>query len=457
MQQTDSTAISTALPSIAHALGEQPVALHSTMTIYLLASGVFLPISGWLADRVGARRPFCIAVALFTVASLLCAASTTLTMLISARALQGLGGALLLPTARLILVRSVRRDELVSAMVLMSMTAVVGPALGPLLGGFITSISSWRWIFWINLPIGIVAIALTLAKIDSVPPGERKPFDFLGFILTGVGIGAMIFGFDAFARDMNPRSLLLVTGGLAVLGLYIIHARRRADPILDLRLFRHVTFRTSTVGGSLFRLNMGAMPFMLPLMMQTVFGYPPLESGAITFVSTIGAFGMRTLTKRIINRFGFRRVLCWNTGLASISMGFCGLFSPGTLPIAMILVILLGGFFRALQATSLNTIAFAEIEDSEMSHATSLTQMSTRIAQSTGVALSALLLQYFSGSGDTLTNHAFSMAFAIVAVLAFLSIVFILQLPDDAGDNLAGRIREPEPATQMARSAQAAE
>ncbi|WP_162894934.1 DHA2 family efflux MFS transporter permease subunit [Rhizobium terrae] len=455
MQQIDSTAIATALPSIADALGEPPVVLHSAITIYLLAAGVFLPISGWLADRFGARLLFCSAIGIFTFASLLCAASTTLPMLIAARALQGFGGALMLPTARLILVRSVPREDLISAMVLTSMPAVVGPAIGPLFGGFITGISSWRWIFWINLPVGIIAIILTLALIDKVPVAERKSFDVLGFILTGIGIGATIFGLDAFARDMNGGSIALACAGLAILGLYVLHARRKTDPILDLRLFRHPTFRASLSGGTLFRISIGALPFMLPLLMQEVFRYTPLQSGAITFVSAIGAFGMRTITKRILHRFGFRRILFWNALVASFSMGLCGIFTPQTAMAVMIGIILLGGFFRALQFTSLNTLGFAEVSDAEMSHATSLSQMGQRIAQSIGVAFAALLLQYFSGGSQTLTNHAFTMSFAIIAAVSASSCFTFLRLPETAGDVLAGRRRHA--AEEPSREREAAE
>jgi EmrB/QacA subfamily drug resistance transporter len=440
MQQIDSTAITTALPSMADALHVSTLSLHSAITVYLLALGIFLPISGWLADRFGAKRLFTAAIGIFTLASLLCAATSNLPTLVAARLIQGFGGALMLPTARLIVVKSVPRSELVSAMLLMSMPAVIGPTVGPLFGGFIISVSSWRWIFWINLPFGIVAILLSSLFIAPIAPGERKPFDILGFILSGCGIGAVIFGFDLFSDGRGTSTLLLSAAGLLVLVAYIFHARRRPDPILDLTLFRYPTFRSSLLGGTLFRMGFGAVPFMLPLLMQEIFGYTPLQSGAITFVSAIGAFGMRTVAKRILHRFGFRTVLCWNTVIASISIGLCAFFTPATAPVLMMGVILLGGVFRALQFSSINTLAFADVDSSEMSQATTLSQMAQRLAQSMGVAAAAALLSFYSGESQVLTNQAFSIAFVSVGVFSALSVFSFFVLPRNAGDVLAGRI-----------------
>jgi EmrB/QacA subfamily drug resistance transporter len=439
MQQIDSTAITTALPSMADALQVSPLSLHSAITVYLLALGIFLPISGWLADRFGAKRLFSTAIGIFTVASLLCAATSDLTTLVAARLAQGFGGALMLPTARLIIVKSVPRSELVSAMLLMSLPTVIGPTLGPLMGGFIVSVSSWRWIFWINLPFGIIAILLSSLFIEPIAPEERKPFDMVGFILSGCGVGALIFGLDLFSDGRGTWTLLLAVAGLLVLLAYTLHARRRQDPILDLKLFRYPTFRSSLVGGSLFRIGFGAIPFMLPLLMQEIFGYTALQSGAITFVSAIGAFGMRTIAKRVLQRFGFRKVLCCNTVIASISIGLCACFTPTTAPIVMMGVILLGGVFRALQFSSINTLAFADVESSEMSQATTLSQMAQRLAQSMGVAGAAALLRIGSGGSDALSGSAFSMTFVMVALLSAISIFSFFRLPADAGDVLAGR------------------
>lgn len=415
------------------------LSLHAAITIYLLSLGVFLPLSGWIADRFGARKVFCIAITIFTSASLLCAASSSLLPLLLARALQGFGGALMLPVARLILVRSVRRSDLVSAMVLMSMPTVIGPALGPLLGGFVTSVASWRWIFWINLPVGLLAIALTLLCVREIPPEELKPFDWMGFLLTATAIGALIFGLDSAASNENRRSAgLLVLSALST-WLYVRHARRLPSPILDLGLFRHPTFRTSLLGGSLFRLGFGALPFMLPLLLQEIFGYSPFESGAMTFASGIGALGMRAMTQRILLRFGFRRVLSYNALIASLSMAACATFTESTAVWVMVGVVFLGGVARALEFTSITTLAFADTTSEEMSHATALTQMAQRISLGSGVALAAILLRSFSADSPQLTNFAFSVSFLIVAFVSALSCFSFLALPEGAGDTLTGR------------------
>jgi EmrB/QacA subfamily drug resistance transporter len=444
MQQIDATALATALPSMADALHVSALSLHSTITVYLLALGVFLPVSGWFADRFGARRIFCLAIAIFTLASLLCAASTNLSTLVLARLIQGFGGALMLPTARLIIVRSVPRTDLVSAMLLMSMPAVIGPVVGPLVGGFIVSVSSWRWIFWINLPFGVAAILLTIRFIDRIPVEERVPFDFVGFALSGLGVGAVIYGFDLFSDRANSVALLLSVGGMAMLGVYGLHFRRHDNAILDLRLFRHPTFRASLFGGSLFRMGFGAIPFVLPLLMQEVFGYTALQSGAITFVSAIGAFGMRTVAKRILHRFGFRSVLCWNAIVASASIALCATFSADTAPLVMMAVILLGGIFRALQFSSINALAFAEVGPSEISHATTLSQMAQRLAQSMGVAGSAALLNLFSGGAGEPSGQAFSITFVSIGVFSAISILFFRRLSETAGDILAGRAKSQD-------------
>jgi EmrB/QacA subfamily drug resistance transporter len=446
MQQIDSTALATAIPAMAASLGVPPVGLHAVITSYLLALGIFLPLSGWIADRYGARNVFRIAMAIFAVASLLCAMAQTLPQLIAARVLQGFGGAMMVPVGRLLLVRSVPRDELVQAMIWMSMPAILGPAIGPLLGGFLTTAFSWHWIFLINLPVAVAAITLTTLYIpDAPPPQSTRSFDVAGFLLTALAAGSLVYSLDLAGHTGGREALLLAAGGLVLSGAYVLYARRRSDPILDLRLFRYPTFRASMGGSSLFRAGFGAIPFLLPLLMQTVLGYSALESGLITFVSAAGAFGMRTIARRILERFGFRRVLIGNVFIASASMALCASFPVLSSLWFIVPVILIGGFFRALQVTSINTLAFAQVTNDEMSHATTLSQMNQRLAQGAGVAFAALLLQAFGDGTGHPTGHAFTATFLVIGAVAALSVLSFIRLPDDAGNELAGRRRGRDP------------
>ncbi len=313
MQNLDSTCLATSLPAIAASLDEPPVRLHLAITSYLLALAVFLPISGWVADRFGARLIFRVAIGIFSIGSIMCAVSATFPQLIVARLVQGLGGAMMVPVGRLILVRSVEKSELVAAMVLMSMPAVVGPVMGPLLGGFITTYASWRWIFWINVPVGIFGIYLVTKFIEEVREPEVKRFDWIGFFLSGFGLGGTLFAMDTGSIGHGGADLVS-------LGFFVgrrwsrscsmsLHAARVDNPISISACLKITTFRVSVTGGSVFRLGVGAVPFLLPLLMQEGFGYNPFQSGAITFVSAAGAFGMRTIARRVLRRFGFRTVL----------------------------------------------------------------------------------------------------------------------------------------------------
>ena len=449
MQQLDSTALATSLPAIARSLHQTPLTLHLVITSYLLALAVFLPISGWVADRFGARLVFRLAVGIFTLGSIFCGFAINLHMLILSRMIQGLGGAMMVPVGRLILMRSVEKSELVSALLLMSMTAVVGPAMGPLLGGAITTFFSWRWIFLINVPVGILGIILTTIFIKDVREEAVRPFDWRGFSLTGISLGCLLFGFDTITGSLRKDvwSALFILAGTALMAAYVVHARLASNAILDLKLFRLRTLRVSMTGGSFFRIGFGSLPFLLPLLMQVGFGYSPLQSGTITFISSAGAFGMRTVAKRILKRFGFRKVLVVNSIIASAFIAACGTFGPATSRIFMMAVIFFGGTFRTLEFTSINAIAFAEVTSAQMSDATSMTQMAQRISQSLGVGISAFVLGLVSGNRAQLSFPAFSAAFFTVGGIAMLSSVFFWLLPEDAGAELAGRPNKPAGST----------
>ena len=443
MQNLDSTALATALPAIAASLGETPLRLHLAITVFMLSLAAFLPVSGWVADRFGARNIFCLAIIVFTCASITCGMATSFDMLLISRAVQGAGGALMVPVGRLILLRSVPKSELISAMALMGMPALIGPIIGPVVAGLILTVTTWRWIFWLNVPIGILGIVLAIIYIEDVREPDMKPFDWRGFFLSSLGLCGTLFGLDALTthNEVDPLAVGALVSGLIALVLYVVHARRAEHPILDLALLKSPTFRISVSGGTLFRIGVGAMPFLLPLMMQQGFGYTPLQSGLITFVSAAGSLGMRSIAKRVLRRFGFRSVLVWNTFITCFFTGLCAFFTPDTPYLIMIAIIFCGGVFRSLQYTALNTIGYADIDHKLMSQATSFSQMAQRLALSGGVAVSAFVLHFVSGSETDLPVHAFSIAFLVVSILSALSFVSFLRLEPDAGDELAGRLQ----------------
>ena len=441
MQNLDSTALATALPAIAESLHETPLRLHLIITSFMLSLAAFLPVSGWVADRFGARTIFRLAIAIFTLASIACGLTDSFETLLMARVIQGAGGAMMVPVGRLILVRSVAKSELISAMALMGMPALIGPIIGPLLAGVLITVASWRWIFWINVPIGILGIILVSIFIEDVREPNVKRFDWRGFALSSLGLCGTLFGLDALAthHSADPVAIAALVTGLICMALYVFHARRVDNPILDLKLLKLPTFRVSVTGGSLFRIGVGAAPFLLPLMMQQGLGYSPIESGFITFVSAAGSLGMRTMSKQVLRRFGFRKVLVWNTLIASFFMCLCGLFSSDSSRAFMMTVIFLGGVFRSLQFTALNTIAFAEIEGPLMSQATSFSQMAQRLSLSFGVAISAFVLFWVGGEGSDMPVQAFATAFVVVGLLSGLSMFSFVKLTADAGDEIAGR------------------
>lgn len=440
MQNFDSTALVTALPLIAESLNEKPLRLHMAITAYMLAFAAFLPLSGWLADRFGARQIFRLSMGIFTLSSIACGYAQTFEQLIFFRVVQGFGGAMMVPVGRLILVRAVPKSELVGAMVLMGIPSFIGPILGPVVGGFVATVASWRWIFWMNVPVGIVGVFLVTKYIDDVRETSVKPFDWPGFIVLSFGLGASVFGLDAVLtrHSMDLLSLALLVGGVVALGGYVIHARRSDKPILDLNLLSIKTFRISMTTGSLFRVGVGANPFLLPMMLQVGFGYTPLQSGLVTCTASIGALFMRTVARRMLRWIGFRNVLIWNGMMAGFFLAICGTFRPETSQTVIIAIIFMGGVFRSLQFTSLNTLAFADLSQAQMSHGTSFQQMAQRLAMSLGIALSATILFWFSGGAEKIPVSAFAAAFFIIGTVSAFSALLFMRLPADAGAEMSG-------------------
>lgn len=348
MESVDANVIVTAIPEMAKAFGRDPVTLKIAVTSYVLGLGVFIPICGWVADRFGARTIFRLAIGIFVAGSILCAASTSLIPFTLARFVQGVGGAMMVPVGRIIIFRSVRRSEFIRAMNYLSVPAMFGPAVGPLLGGFITTYLHWRLIFFINIPIGILGIYLTNRYIGNAREPHPGPLDWFGFFLSASGGTLFLLGLSLIGGELvsDLTATIMTLAGVAFLIVYLLHSRRIKLPLLDLRFLRVPTFQASVVGGSLFRIGLGAVPFLLPLAMQEGLGMSAFKSGSITCASAFGGMFMRSLASRVLHRFGFRQTLMVNAALSGIAIAACGMFYPGTPTWLIWAVVLLGGFSR---------------------------------------------------------------------------------------------------------------
>jgi EmrB/QacA subfamily drug resistance transporter len=456
MENMDSTVIATSLPAIAKDIGTDPLALKLAVTSYLLSLAIFIPASGWTADRFGARTVFRAAIAAFMLGSIGCALSSSLTDFVIARIVQGMGGAMMTPVGRMVLVRSISRRELVGAMAWVSTPALIGPVLGPPVGGFITTYATWHWIFLINLPIGLLGIVLATFFIPDLRAAERERFDVTGMVLAGLGIAGVAFGLSVLGLNFVPFSVVaaLVIGGACFIAAYLVHARRTAVPALDLSLFRLRTFYAAAIGGFIFRLGIGAFPFLLPLMLQIGFGMSPFQSGSITFATALGAMGMKTATTTLLRRFGFRTTLIVNSLISAAFLGVCATFTPATPTALLVILLFLGGFFRSLQFTAINSIAYAEVEPERVSRATALMSVGQQLSISAGVAVGALavdLIAQWHGHAK-LTAADFAPAFLVVAAISATSVIIFSRLPVDAGAEMSGRITKDPAAAEKSET-----
>jgi EmrB/QacA subfamily drug resistance transporter len=448
MENLDSTVLSTALPAIAADFGESPIHLKLALTSYLLAIAVFLPASGWLADKHGARNVFRLAIATFTIGSILCGFSTSIGTLVGARIIQGIGGAMMVPVGRLVILKSVPKRELVGSLAWLTVPALIGPVIGPPVGGFITTYFEWRWIFWINIPVGILGLVLATFFIPNLTGDAPTRFDVRGFALSALGLAGFMSGSTALGLGLLPKSLTLtlLLGGAALLAAYVVHSRRAANPILDLSLFRIPTFGMSLIGALLFRLGVGATPFLLPLLLQIGFGLSPFKSGSITFASAVGAIAMKFAAPPILRSIGFRRVLIWNALIAGVFVALPAIFTPTTPIVVILALLLIGGFFRSLQFTSISALSFADVPPERMSRATTMTSVTQQLSLSIGISVGAITLELTTRmSGGVIEASSFAPAFLVIGTFSMLAMVPFLLLSRDAGDEVSGRLRQPAP------------
>ena len=458
MQNLDSTVIATALPTMARAFGADPVHMNVALTSYLLSLAVFIPASGWMADRYGTRTVFRAAIVVFTLGSILCGRADTLSFLVVARVLQGIGGAMMVPVGRLVLLRSVAKSELVAAMSWLTVPALIGPVVGPPLGGLIVTYASWRWIFDINVPIGLLGVLLVSLYVEDVREPAPGRLDWFGLVLCGVTLAALMFGQETAGRGLVPPALTVAMFaiGVGAAVMYWRHAQRHSHPLLDLSLFRLPTFSVSVGGGTLFRLGIGAIPFLLPLMLQIGFDYSPVQSGLVTFASSAGAMVMKPVAQPALRWIGFRNALLWNGLISAVLLACMAAIRPDWPSPAIYILLLTGGFFRSLQFTAYNTIAYADVPARSMSAATSLVSTVQQLSMTLGISIGAGVLE----AATVLSGHArpqigdFSVALVVVACCALLSVPTSLLIAHDAGEEMSGHRASAVPASARSRAAE---
>ena len=452
MENLDGTIITTAVPAMARDFAVAPVDLNLGVSAYLLTLGILIPISGWAADRFGARRIFASAIVIFTVASLLCALADSLWMFIALRVLQGVGGAMMVPVGRLVVLRSTPKERLVNAIAILTWPALVAPVLGPALGGFITTYASWRWIFYLNLPIGILALVATFRLLPGDPGGEKRPFDWPGFLLIGGGLLCLLSASEIASRPDVPWLLmaLMVAVGIFLLVFAARHLRRATHPILAIAALSIPTFAVSFWGGSLFRMSIGALPFLLPLLFQVGFGLDAFHAGLLIVAVFAGNLLIKPFTSAVLRRFGFRTTLIGNGVLNAATLAACALLGPDTPVAVMVPLLFVAGMVRSMQFTALNTVAFADVPQPQMSGANTMFSTAFQLALGLGIALGALAIRFSEWLVPRIgLEHwpaaPYRLAFIMVALVALAGLFDSARLAAGAGDHVI-RPRQRAPA-----------
>ncbi|NVM80148.1 EmrB/QacA subfamily drug resistance transporter [Duganella sp. SG902] len=450
MEQLDSTVVNTAIPAMAASLQVTPLSLKAVVTSYILSLAVSIPISGWMADRFGTRRVFMTAISIFTIASVLCGLSVNSPMLVAARLLQGFGAAMMMPVGRLTIVRTYPKHELLAAMNFVIIPALIGPLLGPTIGGLIVHWLTWRDIFFINVPVGLLAIFLAHRYMPDYREDHTKPLDLIGLVLFGTGIALLSWLLEVFGEhklDVTSASVLLFIA-CALLAAYVWHAKTAPFPLLRLELFRIRTFRVSVLGGFVTRLGVGGLPFLLPLLYQLGLGLPAWQSGLLMMPSAAAAMGMKVISARVLGRFGYRQVLTVNTLLIGVTISMFALVHQGTPLYAIVAISLCLGFFNSLQFSSMNSIAYADVDNSNSSMASTMASSMQQLSMSFGLAAGSLVTGWFLGdlpqSNRAALTSALHYAFVTLAVLTVLSSLTFRTLRKTDGEAITQAKRPDE-------------
>ncbi|MET6794671.1 MFS transporter [Citrobacter braakii] len=446
MEFIDGTVIATALPDMAKSFGVQAVDLNIGISAYLITLAVLIPASGWIADRFGARKVFTLALAIFTLASVLCGLSESLESFVAMRILQGVGGALMVPVGRLAVLRTTPKHQLITAIATLTWPALVAPIIGPPLGGFITSYANWRWIFFINVPLGVLAIALALRFIPDIHDDERRPFDIAGFIATSVAMVSLVYAMELLGTQ-QPQGWLTV--GLLALGtvtfLFALHHFRHTTwPMIRLDAMSVPTFRVTLYGGSLFRASISAVPFLLPLMFQVGFGMNAFHAGSLVLAVFVGNLTIKPATTPLIRWLGFKKLLLINGALNVLALLACALITPQTPVWVILLVLYLGGVFRSIQFTGISTLAFADVPGPQMSYANTLFSTATQLAVGLGISLAAIGIRIGDEVSEWLAlgyipGISFRLSFVAIAIICLVGMVDTLRLAHDAGSAVSNK------------------
>jgi EmrB/QacA subfamily drug resistance transporter len=452
MENLDATVLNTAVPTMAADLGVPALSLKSVLSSYTLSLAVFIPASGWMADRFGTRRVFGWAIAYFLAGSLFSGIAMSPPMLVASRILQGIGGAMMTPVGRIALVRSYPRSQMLAVTNFVVIPALIGPLLGPVTGGFIVAWLHWRAIFLLNLPIALAGLWFARKYMPDFRDPESAPMDFAGFVLFGTGIALLSYVLEVFGEHSAPLSSIgmLLAGAVVLLLAYGWHARGVVRPLLDLTVLRIRTFRVAVLGGFVTRLGVGGVPFLLPLLYQLGLGYAPWQAGLLTMPQAMAAIGMKVLSRRVLKRWGHRRVLIVNTVLLGATLASYSLVVPGT-PLPAILALTFSqGFFASLQFTCMNSLVYADVSDEAASRAGSIASTAQQLSLSFGVATGSLVAAWFLGNvahpSPEVLVPALHRAFLAVGALTVLSSLTFWDLRPNDGDNISNRLpRAAEP------------